>query len=93
MTTPREAEEMTTPTEMSWDHHIVAEDDQVMPDAPVPDPPAEETAWGPRMVAPADDDQPLLEPAIAEPARATASASSEPAALASWPAAGAPCAP
>jgi hypothetical protein len=93
MTTPREAEEMTSPTEMSWDHHIVAEDDQVMPDAPFPDPasaPAEETAWGPRIVAPADDDQPPLEPPIAEPARATASASSERVALASSDLAGTP---
>jgi hypothetical protein len=78
---------------MSWDHHIVAEEDQAMPDAPVPDPgsaPAEETAWGPRIVAPADDDQPLHEPPIADPACATASASSEPTALASSDLAGTP---
>ncbi len=93
MTTPRETGEMTTPTELSWDHQIVAEDDQVIHDAPVPDPasaPAEETAWGPRMVAPGDDDQPLLEPPIAEPARATESASFEPVALASSDLADAP---
>jgi hypothetical protein len=102
MTTPREAEEMTTPTEMSWDYHIVAEEDQAMPDAqedqampdaPVPNPasaPAEEPAWGPRIVAPADDVQPLPEPPIADQASATASASSEPAAVASTEFAGTP---
>ena len=85
MTTPREAAEMTTPAEMSWDHHIVAEDDQAMPAAPVADPasaPAEETAWGPRIVAPADDDQALPEPPISDPASAAQEASPEPAALA-----------
>jgi hypothetical protein len=68
---------MTTPTEMSWDHHITG-NDQAGPEAPVIDPAsatAEETAWGPRIVAPADDDQPP-EPPIAEPASATAEASS-----------------
>jgi hypothetical protein len=75
MTTPREAEEMTTPAEMSWDHHIVADDDQAVPAAPVADPAsatAEETAWGPRIAAPAHDDQPLPEPPSVDPASATA---------------------
>lgn len=74
---------MTTPTEMSWDHHLVAEDGQAVPKAPVSDPAsaeAEETVWGPRIVAPADDDRPLPEPPIADPASAAAPASSEPAA-------------
>jgi hypothetical protein len=74
---------MTTPAEMSWDHHIVAEDDQAMPAAPVADPasaPAEETAWGPRIVAPADDDQALPEPPISDPASAAEEAGPEPAA-------------
>jgi hypothetical protein len=69
---------MTTPAQMSWDHHIVADDDQAVPAAPVADPasaPAEETAWGPRIVAPADEDQPLPEPPISDPASTTASAS------------------
>jgi len=76
---------MTTPVEMSWDHHIVAEDGQALPAVPVADPasaPAADTAWGPRIVAPADDDQPLPEPPISDPVSATASASSEPAAIA-----------
>jgi hypothetical protein len=74
---------MTTPAQMSWDHHIVADDDQAVPAAPVADPasaPAEETAWGPRIVAPADEDQPLPEPPISDPASTTTSASPEPAA-------------
>jgi hypothetical protein len=85
MTVPREAEEMTTPAQMSWDHHIVAEDDQAMPAAPVADPasaPADQTAWGPRIVAPADDDQALPEPPISDPVSAAQEASPEPAALA-----------
>jgi hypothetical protein len=82
MTAPREAEKMTTSTEM-WDHHIVADTDQAVPEAPVADPAsstAEEGPWAPRMVAPADDDQPP-EPPIAGPASATEEAGSEPAAI------------
>jgi len=84
---------MSTPTEMSWDHHIVADDDQAVPEASVADPasaPAEETAWGPRIVAPSDDDRPPPEPALADPASATASAGSELNALASSDLPGAP---
>jgi hypothetical protein len=54
-----------------------------MPAAPVADPassPAEETAWGPRIVAPADDDQALPEPPISDPASAAEEAGPEPAA-------------
>jgi hypothetical protein len=93
MTTPREAAEMTTPAEMSLDHHIVAEDDQVMPAPPVADPAsatAERTAWGPRIVASTADDQPPAEPPIADPASAAAEASSEPAASAPSDLPGAP---
>jgi hypothetical protein len=70
---------------MSWDHHIVAEDNQIVPAARVADPasaPAEETAWSPRIVAPADEDQPLPEPPISDPASAAEEASPGPAALA-----------
>jgi hypothetical protein len=84
---------MTTPAEMSWDHHIVAEDNQAMPAAPVADPassPAEETAWGPRIVAPADDDQALPEPPISDPAIAAEEAGPEPAAPAPSQLPGAP---
>jgi hypothetical protein len=84
---------MTTPTEMSWDHHLVVEDDQAVPEAPVSDlasETAEETVWGPRIVAPAGDDRPLPKPPIADPASAAAPASSEPAAPAPSDLPGAP---
>ena len=85
MTTPREAAEMVTPAEMSWDHHIVAEKEQGVPEAAVAEPAsatAEETGWAPRIVAPADDDRPLREPPISDPASAAEEGSSGPAALA-----------
>jgi hypothetical protein len=76
---------MVTPAEMSWDHHIVAEDEQAVPEAAVAEPAsatAEETGWAPRIVAPADDDRPLREPPISDPASAAEEGSSGPAALA-----------
>ena len=85
MMTQREAAEMATPAEMPWDHHIVADDEQAEPEAAVAEPAsatAEDTGWGPRIVAPADDDRPLREPPFPDPASAAEEGSSGSAALA-----------
>ena len=68
---------------MSWDHQTIG-DDQAGSEAHVTDPAsatAETTGWGPRIVAPADDDEQPERPTL-EPASATAQGISELAVLA-----------